>query len=471
MVDPRFELLAVVHLLAGGQDEDGFAWDGSVYARDVREAFAPHAKHPAVAAYRRLRRGGLNAVEAQRVVSRLGPLPKLEAPPGPSDERALLKALQSFAADSRFAEFFEAHRPLYDEYAAEVSSALARLDYPAMLEDYTGLRVSARYTIVLCPLRDSRSNFNDVQCAPAPSGHRVLSAVGASGVEGGRHRFDLAARRWDVWHELGHTLLDRRLHEHAAAVAATARLAGRDPSACYGDWASCLREHVVQGLAFRVLAWAHANGRAPEPVWSPAVKAGKLPHIEAVVARLAEYEARRSEYPTLARYYPRLLDVFVEKAGPASAASGPPPPVPRAKSECGGEERAPSPEASKPGPALAKFLRGDLEGARRDLAAAAARDPLDAMTRLSLAVALDALGRPAEALASADEAVRLALMGRDSDGVPAAEALSTRASIRRRGGKAELAAGDLRRALEVAPEEWPRRAEVEAALTAAGGVK
>lgn len=37
-------------------------------------------------------------------------------------------------------------------------------------------------------------------------------------------------------------------------------------------------------------------------------------HLDALLERLAEFEANRDRYPTIADFYPRLLDVFREAA-------------------------------------------------------------------------------------------------------------------------------------------------------------
>lgn len=484
-VDPRMELLAVVHVLADPEGElDGFSLDGSSYAAQVQDVFSPYRRHPAVGAYLRARRRGLAAVDAQRLMLSLGPPPELELIGiASSHEASLAKALRSFARESRFMDFYEAHLPLYQTWVDEVLAQMPGRSYPAMLQKYSGMKISSRYQFFLVSLRRGPiGNMNHVACLPDGAGYRIFSTAGPSAPGGESPRFVLSERRWDFWHELGHSLLDELLQRHPQSLAATQALFEPIGASCYGSWAQCAREHVAQGLAFRVMAWADEKGETKEGTWSAALKP-ELPYLEAVIERLKEYERSRNRYPTLEAFYPRLLDVFKELARSKNlrASPRPPDPIPAANSACSRRERPssravdpllpPEPEPGRPLTAaqlkqrgVFRFSRGAIEDSRADFAAAAALDPADAEAFLNLSVALHRQEKLEESLMNADEAVRLLIAQSLEPEALAAEAFSNRASLQEEMKRRAAARRDWEAALRVAPDDWPRRAETEAKL-------
>lgn len=481
-VDPRFELLAVVHVLAdpdGGLE--GFRLNSTAYSQDVEEAFGGHASHEAVKLYADYRRAGADSVAAQKLMLDLSDPPELSSRRALSPEEArLVEALRAFWRQSDFADFVASHKDYYRRLEQDVRDEMEGRDYAAMLRDYTGLPIESRYTVILVSLRaKNQGNMNHVGCGEDRARH-IFSAIGPALTERGKPRFHFWDRRWDVWHELGHTLFDDLLEKYpASARAARARFETLLPR-CYGSADQCLREHIVQGLAFAVLSWAHESGRTEESVWSPAVKPG-MPHLGLVVAGLKEYETRRNRYPTLAGFYPRLLDVLAGSSGePSLALSGSP--IEPAHSSCRAEDLGRRPglmDPLKPSPlnegasmtaedykrrGVWFFSSGEFSRAVEDFLSARALDPGDAEIHLNLSVALHRLDRLEEALSSADEALRRAARPSDRGRLFYAEILSTRASLLLSLRHPRRARADLEEALRTAPEDWPRRRETEKRL-------
>ena len=116
------------------------------------------------------------------------------------------------------------------------------------------------------------------------------------------------------------------------------------------------------------------------------------------------------------------------------------------------------------------FGRGDAKAALKSFDEALKAAPGDAETLVDRAVALDALGRLDEAVDAGSRAVSAAEAAYQTERTELLpSALSSRASLYLKQGRKDLAAQDLRRAYELAPETWPLRAETKRRAVGAGG--
>lgn len=339
VLDPRIELLEVIGALADGDRPlDGPFWSSYAYAADVKAHFGKFRAHPAVQAYRKARGAGQTSVGAQQQMMDLGPPPQLkrnrETWKGPE---IALKPLRAFAAESDFMGFYGRQAPVYRDLVEAASRELRDPDVAAPLERYSSMKVTAACTVLLCPLRRGQdANLNHIECLDGGVGYRVVSTVGPDEIAKGRPVFRLGSRRWDLWHEMGHGLLDRLLESHPAEVGASEGLYGGFPAGCHGSWDQCLREHVAQGVATRLLEIENAAGGAPsgEPIFRR-----ELELLPLVMEQLKIFESDRGRFKTLADFYPALLGAFVARARSLPRSGGGPRgprPVLPASSDCGG---------------------------------------------------------------------------------------------------------------------------------------
>lgn len=300
------ELVAVVDALAGAGH---FRLDGSSYAADVEAAFRRHARHASVAAYASACAGGADVLKLQHAM-----LAPESAGPLSREERALSAALEAFARDAGFDDFFAAQQPRFERWKADLRAQSRETHYVAYLEDYAGMVVGAGFTLYLTPLRDAAAGT--VNIAGADGGRlRVHSSLAPSSLRDGEPVFDFAHLRWTLWHELGHTLLN----DPFAALPA----AGRGParffeSGCYEDWRGCAREHIVQGVAFRMLEWARRTGRERAPI--SISREPVLTQLSVVEKSLRRREAiPAAKRPSLEKWLPRIMDAFAAEAKRQSA--------------------------------------------------------------------------------------------------------------------------------------------------------
>lgn len=298
-VDPRTVLLEIVHLMAKPQDPSllSVKTNGLAYSRRALKHFSPFRGHRALRAYREAFGAGLDlslalqlsvlALERDGRDLRVAPdfwSPwRIDNPGGHKILHEFLEQLRGFAREARFDEFFDKSRSDYESFQSSLVAEMALEDPVELLEEYTGLKVKARYTIYLCPLLEWVTSHVEHRGAGW-----VLTFLGPEKIAGGRPDFAYRARFPVVWHELGHTLLD------SLASARASR----------GD----AREYAAQGLANALLKWAQARRRALK---GRPIKSSRLTRLDAVTKRFQEFEKGRDRYPTIKEFYPRLREVLI----------------------------------------------------------------------------------------------------------------------------------------------------------------
>lgn len=285
-VDPRVELVGVVQRLA----EDDVPWR--------LRAFRAHRGHPAV-------KGWPRVSEALPMAALLlSPPPELrwerprellapdfvEAAGGWEALEASLEDLRAFARDSRFAERWERLRPWYGRLERRAAAEAARRDLLPELERYVGAPLRTRHTIIVSAL-----------CRP----RRWNSYIIPYPREGERGPFEsyVIARpgRLDEnrgqWNEAAYVAVEPATARHAAAVEELRGLS------CIAGGRSCFNHLVVSAVLRRLAPETPSEG----------------PEEQRLYERLAEYEAARERYPTLADFYPRLIEALAPRASSSAA--------------------------------------------------------------------------------------------------------------------------------------------------------
>lgn len=304
-IDPRVELLCVVHVLSGrgvGEAEQ---------APLVARRFAAWSRHPVVRRYR---------AEARHALPRwMELLLHASPPPGLSLEaaipesvlggvgggpaaRIIVAELEDFSLVSSFSEFHAAQRPSHERALALARRELASGLDPRALAVYLGVAPRKKYRFLVAGL--CRKDGASMAMRQFPD----LVVETRYRDEGSDAQYSLGGVGSSLAHELAHEVTRPWSERHAAQVSA---LAGRRPEGCNDDadtgWTSCLDEHVVRSVEHRLWRRAARAGR-PTPEISFDFK--EFPFYETLVAALDEYEARRTCFPTLGHFYPRLVEAM-----------------------------------------------------------------------------------------------------------------------------------------------------------------
>lgn len=441
-VDPRVELYSLLRALAAAEPTA----KGDGYRARALRRFASFRGDPAVAE--------AAAIEAQRpqpglvaqLLSALSPPPRLDLEadiPGAvvrqaGGRRRVLKffeLVRAFARRSGFAEFYADSRPDYRRFISEASSETLRTADAAAAEEYLGVPFRGRFAFALAALLPGRSETLMVVDGRDGDALRLRSAARDDGESFGLDSFGDSAT-----HELIHTVTNPLVAAYGGAT--------RPPPGCNdrqgGSWSGCVQEHLVYAVELRLLA-RDLGERVYRQTAQQYERKG-FPYLSALGDRLKEYEADRKRYPTIVDFYPRLAEIFL-KSLPAEDAS-PGNALTRAAKDRG----------------VAAFMAGRTAQAEKEFSAALKADPRDVEALLDLGVAQEKEGRSREALNSYSRAVDVGARFRPREWEFIVSALSSRAALLAAEGNVRRAREDLKRALDLAPADWPGRADLAAQL-------
>ena len=490
-VDSRLELDGYFELLSTSPSA-GFVRPPAPFADGLKAVRPPARPAPPATFFSRA-----------QILMRLGPPPALvglenvpesvvAAAGGAPAVAAWLGELRALAPQRAAA--LEAERaalePAVEAFRARLSSGA----FTRALEEYAGLPLPGRHGVILSAFHAAGGIANVVR--ELPDGGVEISSLFGPDWLGRSPDFWTARVPGTVWHEQGHGALDPLADLWAAQIE---RAKPADAaSICYGQWRQCVREHVVRAVMIRLMDRRLGPGAAAEQ--RRFEKPGGYRWLDAMEERLKEYEADRARYPTLADFYPRLLDVLDAKAArPGEARPFEPreetslvrarverlaeTALPRVKDaevrrrlsvslallrepQPAVEPHAPRVEEAvkAAGDGVAAFTAGRAEEALRLFDRALELDPAYAEASLSRATVLESLGRPEDALGSAAAAAKASRRGA-GDYQPGllADALFAEARLlHARPGRDARAAAALTEALENAPSGWSGRGEASA---------
>jgi Domain of unknown function (DUF4932) len=224
-----------------------------------------------------------------------------------------MKELRSFARQSDFLSFFAAHRGTYDQVienarpaAEKAVSALAR---------YSGMDLKGG-TIALGPLLHG-GGFAAFYDRPGGA-PEAIALMGPSAVVDGFPVYGSVTQIAGLTtHEFSHTFVNPLTERHREEVAKYAALyepiAEKMKAQAYPHWETTVNEHIVRAVTIR-LAYLEGGQEVGDKELQKQKDRG-FQYIEALTERLKEYESARDKYPTIAEFYPRLVEVFREAAG------------------------------------------------------------------------------------------------------------------------------------------------------------
>ena len=306
-VDPRFELLGVIQLLDDSRAAPWWFRSRELeYVRAARAHFGRFKGHPAVRLNARIDPQDMSLGFATRlaVLAGCSPPPALEPRAGTQLDAAVgewLESLRTFWRETRFQRFLSKNGRLLEPQVQLLREALEPLDYVRKFEAYTGMPFRGRVRVFWSPFY-----------MPA-AGTRVMREPDGSHELTGIFPIDEASEALEtskLWHELAHAALDP-LAEESPQLAAKAPLLKTIPWGCHRNWTSCAQEQVNDAVWTRLLALEEGEAAGGERArrlrdnWF-----GSYPHVDALAARLKEYERSRARYKTLADFYPRLVNAF-----------------------------------------------------------------------------------------------------------------------------------------------------------------
>lgn len=321
-VDERVELFSVVFRLAGNPE---YRMDTlPKYAAEIDRYFGPYKDHAAVrmAAAAREKYGvSFDAVMAMAIsVSQPPELkPLVSLTNGVPDERwrrvdtdAFLQSLRDFYRDTRFAEFYAAHRPMYAEAESRFARTLDAVDlawYPA----FYGSRPSLDYHVLL-GMNNGGGNYGPRLLHPDGRAD-LFSIIGCwTHDDAGEPTYpENSDYESTIIHEFNHSFVNPVVAEHWSELAGAEPVfqAVKQPLRrwAYGDAQTMVDESLVRAA---VILYFRQAGESQESTRTRIREEQRMGFfwMDQLVDKLSEYEAQRDRYATLSSFMPQIAQFY-----------------------------------------------------------------------------------------------------------------------------------------------------------------
>lgn len=322
------ELISILCNISGFEEYNRRS--GREYCDDVTERFSPYRDHRAVDMMQRLREQngiGYDAPMSLALHLRLLPDGGVEYIGGEHsldsrfegvDIEALTEAVSDFARQSRFKEFFDDHRPFYDEACNDFVESVMPGFNEKWYDEFYGTESDEKFDIAVGFL-NSGNNYGLKRTLPAEP-TEVFAIMGyVRRASDGRTSY---AAQPDIYlnilvHEFNHSFInhliadgtDYRRDLQPAGEGLFEMCSQIMGWQAYGDWPSVVNESIVRAA---VICYMLDNGSSAEAVREAILdemRAGFV-WIPELIAKLREYETHRDIYPTFASFYPQIIEFF-----------------------------------------------------------------------------------------------------------------------------------------------------------------
>lgn len=326
-LDPRLELSGVVEFLSRASGDaassPGIFLPQPEERAVIERRFSSMLGHPAVLLHAEASLRAFEFKDRGHVLLRLTAPPDLAAsadkPYGflaPKTGGSVLlerwlDSLRAFARDSQFHEFYEAEVRRAEPEFARFEQSVLETDFLHKIEAYSGLSFRGRFSFLFSRFYKDMAAVHIQRLDDGAVRIAVITGSDDEAPPGSSRSF--AVDPGMIWHEAAHGILDEYTDLLKEEFAVKRKLL-RDPTHDRHDWEHYVREHIVCAVASRLVR-AERGARAGELVLKEAEKEG-LRHVRDFAKRLEEYEADRKRYPTLAEFYPRLVDAFPKAPPP-----------------------------------------------------------------------------------------------------------------------------------------------------------
>ena len=297
-VDEKAELLLTVQYLS-----DYFLISEAEldYKKELEVAFSAYREHPAVELFKSMSQSYFAFDKPIEFICHYS-FPELEVAV-PFEENHLIywkyrdtlglfiHELKDFYERSSFHSFFEGQKPFYDSVVADVRTKLSNTDYIRLFEAY--YRSSqASYNVIISPLLHS-GGFGPRLKRPDGS-NDLFAFIGPSADSGAFPQFNTQYLAFDlILHEFSHSFCNPVINTYYEQLEQFECL--YDPIAeamekqGYGNWKTCLYEHLVRASVVRLVHRAFGEKYA-QALRQWEVEEGSFVHLDGILAVLEDYE-------------------------------------------------------------------------------------------------------------------------------------------------------------------------------------
>ena len=323
-VSETVELMGILSRTAGFQEfSDDLAGQ---YSKDTEAWFAKYVEHPTVAYYKDIRAKygiGYERVTNMAVhldidkgkVKLIGDRAELENNGWQNvDLDEFVKRLNKFYADTRFHEFFEQHKPFYDEFLKTYDSYVMGYLHPEWFERfYNGSEPTEQFRLIIGFTYGTTNNGVSRQLPGQP--REVFAVCGYN--PNSQFTFDTSLPLHEFNHSFVNPLLDKAENAKTMQEVGTG-LFQLSQSVMeqlhYNDWHIVINESLVRAAVI-VYFYEHGYNKFAVNTLNIETLGNGFPWMLDVITAIRFYSAHRDQYPTLNDFYPeiaRCLSKYIE---------------------------------------------------------------------------------------------------------------------------------------------------------------
>jgi len=316
-VDERVELLSIVFRLAGNFEYNMNTLPA--YSTDIDRYFAPYKDHPAVQMAHALadRNGtGFDAVMAMAISISAPPelKPLVAFTPTTPDKRwtadaeKFLPLLRSFYRDSRFGDFYSAHRTMYRVAEERFATTLGAVDF-GWYPRFYGKAADLAYSLIL-GMNNGGANYGPRLVYP-DGRMELFSIIGCWTHDDAGNPTYPPDRAYlaTIIHEFNHSFVNPAVKEHwkdfSGAQQVYVTVADQMQQMAYGDEETMVNESLVRAAVILYFQQTGEDDRKNIRRIREEQRNGFF-WMDRLVENLNQYGAQRAQYPTFSSYVPQV---------------------------------------------------------------------------------------------------------------------------------------------------------------------
>jgi hypothetical protein len=323
-VDPRVELMSIIFRLAGNPEYNRSQFFS--YIGDIETHFGQFKEHPVVKLAKQLRNSkgvGFDAVMSMAIyikdINDFNLLVPFDSLSNTLDSRwdkqnivDFLDKAEQFARESKFIEFFNAHKSMYDKATEQFSLMMDKESHLEWFDEFFGARPGAEFYIYL-GMTNGPSNYGPkIKLAGKEKYYCVLGAWKISMLGFGEPRFDKSMLP-TIIHEFCHSYTNPIVDVHESEIENAGKriyalVENQMKRNAYGYWLIVMRESMVRACVVRYMAKNEGPDSAKAQIKSD-ISRGFL-WMQELSDLLIEYDEHRDEYPTLDDFFPKVIEFF-----------------------------------------------------------------------------------------------------------------------------------------------------------------
>lgn len=326
IVDPRIELLSIVHYLSDYRELESYlmtSFDFD-YTDRVREHFEDFKDHEAVKFIYKLAMQGLSFDAPPGLMLHMGNdfTIREDAPltdylviraSGQKNIDKLFNLLGEFALETDFNDFFNSNQEYYKSIIDDTLSLIdEERNIVSGLEDYYGMSKNS-YNVILASLHGPVGYGPQVGTDEGQDNYSIIGTQGSKFMD--EAKFPSFGTESDFVylqeHEFSHSFINPITEDNLDLINSYDHLfqpiKEKMENQAYNNWENALNEHIIRALTSR---FAYLTDKDKGLTLLSLEMRNGFMYTNDLFYKLEDYENNRDIYPTFEDFYPELLSVL-----------------------------------------------------------------------------------------------------------------------------------------------------------------